>query len=247
MKTILFYDTETTGLPEWSKPSEDPCQPRVTQLAAELCIEETGETIAELNHIILPDGWTIPADVAAMTGLTTELALIEGVAADLVIHEFIEMWNRAGLRSAHNEQFDMRMLRIELVRHQVFRAQLVNGVPFADHWKAGPAFCTQGKATKIVNDARPAGDKKKTCTLGEAYAHFTGKTLEGAHNAKVDVMACKAVYYGIKAAVGAPVQRRGGAAMHERKLIRIDGTEQVIEQPVSIKQGRGADQRQLPR
>lgn len=198
MKTALFYDTETTGLPKYGQPSTDPAQPRITQLAAELCIEETGETIAKLDHIILPCGWTIPDDVAKLTGLTTELALVQGVAADTVIHEFIEMWKRAGMRAAHNEQFDMRMLRIELVRSPTYRNQLHEGVPFADHWKAGPAFCTQGASTKIVNEGRPAGEKKKTARLSEAYMHFTGKTLDGAHNAAVDVMACKAVYYGIK-------------------------------------------------
>lgn len=196
--TILFYDTETTGLPEYSKPSNDPCQPRVTQLAAELCIEATGETIAEFNHIILPDGWTIPEDVAKLTGLTTELALVQGVAMDHVLPEFIELWKRAGLRAAHNQPFDMRMLRIELVRSPTFMNQLEAGKPFADHWKAAPSYCTQSNATKIVNAARPEGDKRKTASLAEAYAHFTGKTLDGAHDAMVDVRACKAVYYGIK-------------------------------------------------
>jgi DNA polymerase-3 subunit epsilon len=201
MKTILFYDTETTGLPKYGQPSTDPAQPRVTQLAAELCIEATGETIAELNHIILPCGWTIPEDVAKLTGLTTELALVQGVAIDTVLHEFVEMWKGASVRVAYNERFDMRMLRIELVRHPVYSRQLVGAASFADHWKEAPAYCTQGNSTKLVNAARPAGDKKKTASLAEAYAHFTGKTLDGAHDAKVDVMACKAVYYGIKASM----------------------------------------------
>ena len=44
MKKILFYDTETTGLPLWSQPSEHPDQPRVVQLAALLCDEEPEKT-----------------------------------------------------------------------------------------------------------------------------------------------------------------------------------------------------------
>lgn len=198
MKTILFYDNETTGLPLYGQPSTDPKQPRVTQLAAELCVEETGETLEQLDLIILPDGWTIPDDIAALTGLSTERALAEGVAADSVIQSFIELWKRAMLRAAHNESFDMRMLRIELVRSATYANQLVDGKPFADHWKAGMSFCTQGNSTKIVNAARPAGEKKKTASLAEAYKHFTGEELVGAHNAGNDVRACKAIYYGIK-------------------------------------------------
>lgn len=198
MKTALFYDTETTGLPLYREPSTHPDQPRVTQLAAELCIEETGETIAEMDFIILPAGWTIPQEVANLTGLTTELALVQGVPIDTVLPEFVELWKRAGMRVAHNEQFDQRLLRIELVRSPMYAGQIVNGVPFADHWKAAPAFCTQGASTKIVNAGRPKGEKAKTASLREAYMHFTGKTLDGAHNARVDVRACKEVYYAIK-------------------------------------------------
>ena len=38
----------------------------------------------------------------------------------------------------------------------------------------------------------------KSPNLGEAYKHFTGQDLVGAHDALVDIMACKTVYYGIK-------------------------------------------------
>jgi DNA polymerase III subunit epsilon len=34
--------------------------------------------------------------------------------------------------------------------------------------------------------------------LGEAYRHFTGTDLAGAHDAAVDVAACKAVYLALR-------------------------------------------------
>lgn len=209
MKTILFYDSETSGLPLWNLPSEHPDQPRVVQLAAELCDEATGETLQQMNMIILPDGWTIPDDVAAVHGITTERALAEGVAADLVVSNFIEMWTEADLRAGHNESFDMRMVRIELMRHARYSGEVVLGeagdVPFADYWKKAPAYCTQGNSVKILNLPPTEKMRKakrfgpKSPNLGEAYQFFTGKPLEGAHDAMVDVRACKAVYYGIKA------------------------------------------------
>ncbi len=47
----LAYDTETTGLPDWNKPSDDPGQPRITQLAAELFDDETGEVLAGFHTL----------------------------------------------------------------------------------------------------------------------------------------------------------------------------------------------------
>lgn len=73
--------------------------------------------------------------------------------------------------------------------------------------RGGAAFCTQGKSTKIINlpptaKMLAAGRKHaKSPNLAEAYEHFTGKALEGAHNAAVDLAATKAVYYGIKRAL----------------------------------------------
>ena len=34
MKLAIFYDTETTGIPLFSEPSEHPGQPHIVQLAA---------------------------------------------------------------------------------------------------------------------------------------------------------------------------------------------------------------------
>lgn len=208
MKKILFYDTETSGLPNWSMPSGDPSQPHVTQLAAELCDEETGETLAAMDMIVRPDGWEIPLELQELTGITMERAMNEGLPADDVLHAFLEMWMGADLRCAHNESFDMRMLRISIMRDASYGLMTVGAgateAPFADYWKAGAAYCTQSQSVKIINlpptpkmvAARRKGPKSPN--LGEAYKFFTGEDLVGAHNAQVDIMACKAVYYGIK-------------------------------------------------
>jgi DNA polymerase III subunit epsilon len=198
MTPILAYDTETSGLPLWDKPSEDPAQPRIIQLAAELFDDDTGNTLAGMNLIIKPDGWTIPAEIEELIGITNELALLVGVPIKIALDTFMGMWRRATLRCAHNESFDMRMVRIELMRVEGY------GPEIADEWKAAPAFCTQGKSTKIINlppteKMLRAGRKHaKSPNLGEAYKFFTGKDLEGAHNAAVDLSACKQVYFGIK-------------------------------------------------
>lgn len=50
MKPVLFYDTETNGLPLWSEPSEHPDQPHITQLAAEIT-KLTDRQIEKLDQL----------------------------------------------------------------------------------------------------------------------------------------------------------------------------------------------------
>ena len=195
---VLCYDTETSGLPLWNEPSEHPDQPRVVQLCAELFDDQSGVVYNALNFIIKPDGWTIPDEVAAVHGITTEIALAHGLPMRAVLPVFLSLWKQADIRLAHNESFDMRMVRIEIKRDHGFSED------FADKWKAAPAYCTQAKSSPILNlppteKMLAAGRKHaKSPNLGEAYEFFTGSKLENAHNAAVDVAACKAVYLAIK-------------------------------------------------
>jgi DNA polymerase III subunit epsilon len=199
MKPILFYDTETNGLPLWKEPSSHPGQPHITQLAAELFDADSGRTLAFMDVLIHPDEWNIPEDLQALTGITNELVQRFGHPIDDALGMFIQMWVEADVRVAHNESFDQRMVRIEAAR--IFKE--THG--FHEDWKAGEVFCTQTNSVSILNlpptaKMLAAGfNKPKSPNLGEAYEYFTGKKLEGAHNAAVDLAACKAVYFGILA------------------------------------------------
>lgn len=201
----LFYDTETSGLPLFTEPSEDPRQPHIAQLGARLVDLETRKAIATIDLIIRPDGWTIPADVAAVHGITTEQALDVGVPEDLALQMLMAMWERCDVRVAHNETFDQRIVRIGLKRATI--AELMGR---SEAWKEGPAECTARLSTPICNlpptAKMIAANRKhpKTPNLSEAFEFFTGNKLEGAHSALVDVDACIAVYYAIKDREQAP-------------------------------------------
>jgi DNA polymerase III epsilon subunit-like protein len=85
MKLALFYDTETTGLPLFKAPSEHPDQPHIVQLAACLVDLDTRNTIASMDVVVRPRGWTIPDDVAAIHGITTAHALDVGIPEEMAI------------------------------------------------------------------------------------------------------------------------------------------------------------------
>ena len=167
----LFYDTETTGLPLFHEPSEDPRQPHIVQLAASLVDLQSRQVIASMDVIVRPEGWEIPAEVAAIHGITTERAREVGVSEAVALRTFVALYN-ARKRIAHNEQFDARIIRIGLMRYQV-------GMD-PDVWKAGQSECTQLMSTPILKlppteKMRAAGRTHfKSANLGEAYKHFTG-------------------------------------------------------------------------
>lgn len=188
----LVYDTETSGLPLFNDPSEDPRQPHIVQLGARLVDLDSRKIISTIDLIIRPDGWEIPDEVAAVHGITTERAMDVGVSESLALGILLDLWERADERIAHNETFDARIIRI--AQHRFDDVDL-------DAWKEGKAQCTARMSTPICNlppTAKMLAARRnhpKTPNLGEAYEFFTGEKLEGAHSALVDVDACMRIYF----------------------------------------------------
>lgn len=204
MNLALFYDTETQSLPLFSEPSEHPGQPHIVQIAAILADLDTERTIASMDVIIRPDGWSIPDDVARIHGITTDHAMTVGIPEEMALDMFMELW--AGrLRIAHNETFDARIIRIALKRYHDPRDQTLAIHP-SDMWKVSSSECTARMATPILNlpptEKMLASGRRhaKTANLGEAYQYFSGKPLENAHSAVADVQACMFIYFAMRKA-----------------------------------------------
>lgn len=183
MSLVLFFDTETTGLPAWKLPSSDPSQPHLVQLAALLVDTETRQVVEELDVIVRPDGWTIPDDVVTIHGITTDHALAHGIPEAEALGRFLDLHDLADERVAHVESFDMRMVRIAIKRHL--------DDAMADRWKDSPAQCT-GKLAKA------AMGLNKMPKLGEAHLALTGEPMRGAHTAMGDARACMTVFFACK-------------------------------------------------
>ncbi len=184
MKPILFFDTETTGLPNWKEPSDSECQPHAVQIGAVLADEDTREIIEVLDVIIKPDGWTIPEEVSEIHGITTEIALEKGIPEADALKKFMGLYSKANLRVAHNTTFDNRIIRIGLKR---FLPDLVSDEEWKDRERY---YCT------LMNARKQMGGKSGH-TLTECYAHYTGKELKDAHTAMADAKACMDVYWAI--------------------------------------------------
>ncbi len=196
MSLIYFYDTETSGLPQFKLPSSDPSQPHLVDVAA-LLYSEDGTLVDSFEAIIRPDGWTIPDEVAAIHGITTEMAMDLGIPESEALDGFMAIHERAETRIAHNRPFDDRIMRIALMRYRDEEA--------AEAYKAAAGFCTMSATRDIVKCPPTAKmvkagfTKYKNPTLAEAYKHFTGEDLEGAHRARADAEGCATVYFALNA------------------------------------------------
>lgn len=206
---ILCFDTETTGLPDFKQPSEGPQQPHLVELAASLFDTATGEMIEGFSTLIKPDGWVSDPEALAAHCITHEMAMAEGIPEADALAKFLGLHARADMRVAHNEAFDQRILRIAIKRYGHGRAawELLSQDEkdaIADAFKSSPAYCTCN-ATKPICQL-PATDRMKKTGFGrgfkapklsEAYKHFFGVELEGAHRAHVDVAACAKLYFAL--------------------------------------------------
>ena len=199
MKLGLFYDTETTGFPLWREPSDHPDQPHLVQLAAHLVDMEKRKIIQSMDLIVRPDEWIIPDDVSAIHGITTEYAKAVGIREDIVLDLFADLHDKCGVRIAHNESFDSRIIRIGMKRHFGHFDEEIS-----EKFKAGTSECTCIMSTPVVKC--PPTEKMKAknmrcykkANLQEAYKYFFGEEFDNAHSAIADVSACMSVYFAIQ-------------------------------------------------
>lgn len=191
---ILVYDTETTGLPILREPSESDSQPHIVEIAA-LLYSPTGDLVDEFCALVKPDGWTIPQEMADIHGITQEQAMDEGVPEADAVAGYLALHKRAGLRVAHNESFDARILRIAIKRYGVGATQEERDT-LADLYKAGESYCTCWANKPVLAIPGPRGHKLPT--LAEAYQHYFGTVPEVAHRARADAEACARIYFAMQ-------------------------------------------------
>lgn len=192
--TILFFDTETTGLPDKRSPVSATHQPHVVQLAA-ILTEDDGTERASISIIVNP-GVAIPEGASKVHGITDEVAAKYGVKPRVALTALRGLAMTADLVVAHNIEFDTFLVEVATDR-EGWPPHVILGMV--------RRFCTMEATTPILKlppteRMVAAGfNKPKPPKLEEAYRHFFGKDLDGAHDALVDVRACRDVFFAVRA------------------------------------------------
>jgi DNA polymerase III epsilon subunit-like protein len=182
----LFFDTETSGLPrDWSAPaSGGENWPRIVQLAWLSC-GDAGQPLASNQYLIKPQGFTISRQAAAVHGITTELAIRNGVDLAPVLKDFSAAIRAAKSVVGHNVEFDRKVIQSELLRA---------GLP--DPFAGKPQQCTMKETAAVCKLPGKCGYKWPSLT--ELHRHLFGTAFEGSHGALADAEACMRCFFRLR-------------------------------------------------
>lgn len=183
----LFFDTETTGLPRnWNAPVSDLSNwPRLVQIAW-LLYDADGKKVLGKNHIIKPQGFTIPKEAARIHGITTERAINQGVSLKSALEDFSEALEQANYLVAHNMRFDEKIVGAEFLR-----------MGLSHRLPQTAKICTMAETTNYCKLPGNYGDYKWP-KLSELYFKLFNDNFEEAHNASVDIEACAECFWELR-------------------------------------------------
>ena len=197
----LIFDTETTGLPkDFNAPIANLDNwPRCIQIAWQLH-DEMGNLIEAKDYLVKPDGFKIPLNAEQIHGISTDLAIEQGVDLNFVLEEFNTVLGKSKFIVGQNVGFDVNVMGAEFLRQ---------GIPASDiHQKAGEYLdykkqnpkgkdlvnqfildtCIE-KTAELCQIPGGRGGKFKLPTLTELHKHLFGEGFGEAHNATADVEA----------------------------------------------------------
>ncbi len=183
---ILFFDTETTGLPkDWKAPASDVDNwPRMIQIAFLVYVFNEVETLNEFTRIgggveiIRPDGFEIPEEVAKIHGISQARADEVGVPISSILPLLADQIFSADLIVGHNIAFDRKILGAEFHRHGI-----------EDALEGKTKSCTMMNSAKYC-----ALPRNKWPKLQELHNKLFGAEFEDAHDAAADIAATAKCY-----------------------------------------------------
>lgn len=153
----VVFDTETSGLPNYKAPADDPSQPRLAAISMIQCDAGLGE-ISVYTRLIKPDGWVMEQQAMEANGLTMAILEEHGVPVQEVLDEYTKLIDEGFQVAAYGAQFDCKIMRGELRRANM-----------DDRFDRTKNYCIMSGARGIV--VKPDG-KRTQPKLVESVAHF---------------------------------------------------------------------------
>lgn len=183
--SILFIDTETTGLPLRNNLTRELSDPKDFQKYDNARLIEVAYKITSpadksflLTSSTLVKNETLKIENTSIHGISTELALEQGKNVSELLDEILDDLNTYDVQKivAHNIEFDLNILLAECYRYN--KLELIQKLS-----NINEKYCTMKEAQKLFNF-------KKFPKLKELYEYLFQKTFENQHTALSDCNAC---------------------------------------------------------
>jgi DNA polymerase-3 subunit epsilon len=190
---ILFFDTETTGLPSGKIPFNHPDQPAILQLGA-LLMTEDGEELDSIATLVKIGSKAIHPMAQAAHGISAERANLEGITPVSALLSFHKMILDADMIVCHNFEFDFKLIKI--LAHSLATETKDESILMLDEIEQVPYKCTMRATIQFCALPFPSGRKGcKFPKLEELHMILFNKKFADAHDAMADVSATARCYF----------------------------------------------------
>jgi DNA polymerase III epsilon subunit-like protein len=205
---IIIVDTETTGLAKAKMITEKTLHlwPHVVQFSYIIYNKEINKLVKTVDHIIkVPDSIVISEENSNIHGITDTMSKTSGQDIKVVLKEFMEDYNNADIVVAHNMEFDINIIKVELMR-QIYndkqssseKEKLTENLNYLKTSKK--LCCTMQESIDICNIKALTKDGKeyvKFPSLSELHKHLFSIVPKKLHNSLNDVLICLRCFYKI--------------------------------------------------
>lgn len=180
---IVFFDTETIGLPKnYKLPYTDLDNwPRMLQIA--WTVEQDGRLLDERNYIVYPHEFSIPAKITELTRISEKRAKEEGTQLSYILGQFSRAIYDNDIVVAHNYNFDYNIVGAEFLRIGMEKSPL-EGKKAVDTMLTTTGLCRL-----------PGKWGYKWPKLQELHRTLFGCEFEEAHDALADIKAMSKCYW----------------------------------------------------
>lgn len=193
-KKILFFDLETTGLPETKsfnsyynyKHSEKYKNSRIVQISW-IIANNKGKILTEHDYIIKPDGFIISDEASKIHGITTKKAIEQGIELVKIFEYFEKDVKNVTSMVAHNLNFDKNVLYAELYKYGYIN--LIKKLDTIMH------LCTGEISKPLLKLPAFYSGEYKMPKLTELYKWCFNQEMTNAHNSKYDTINMKNCFY----------------------------------------------------
>jgi DNA polymerase III epsilon subunit-like protein len=205
---VLVFDTETTGLPKTKVINETTINslPYIVQLSYMIYDTDSNKIIKLSDNIAkIPENAELSTESVAIHGIDRNKMNEKGKPMVEILQEFLTDIESIDLIIAHNIDFDINMIIVELYRSAMdtnnSHIKEIN-LPVTVQLQYMNRYCTMKNSMELCNIKKfsktTGNEYVKFPTLSETYYKLFNEKPNNMHNALNDIYACFRCFYKLK-------------------------------------------------